>query len=488
MLTILQIYRNAPTPFVLAMQDHLRFNGLAVDMVALGSVDNIRFGRLLFLVELEVPFFLDATPTEWDDLKICLKSSSSALWVTSGSLLDGKEPVFAMISGIACGLKTEMNSLHLSLLDLDQKPKSSDLGMCDLLLRFEKRVSNVADKKDDSEFRLKDGIIYISRLYPDHALNEQSRAKAEQQTSTQEMPIKSLRSTPLRLDIDKPAVLSTIYFRKDHEFDLPLEDDHVEIEVQTAGINNKDLAVLTGRHHSNTFSDECAGIITKVGAGVNDLISGDFVYCQSFAKFGNFVRDKASFCQKLEPGDTFESMATMPIAFCTAIYGLMELGRLTKGESVLIQSATGGVGLAAIQIARICGAEIYATVGTAEKKAKLLDMNLGIAEDHIFGSRDAESQRSLLHFTGGKGIDVIFCSARGDMMHKYWHCIAPCGRFVEIGRTEILDNGKLNLDVFRRNATFTSFDLEILSTTRPDIIRRCVFIPSSSARFSLILS
>ena len=65
-----------------------------------------------------------------------------------------------------------------------------------------------------------------------------------------------------------------------------------------AGINNRDIAVLTGRHHSDTFSDECAGIVTKIGASVSDLKPGDRVYCQLFAKFGNFVRDKASFCQK----------------------------------------------------------------------------------------------------------------------------------------------------------------------------------------------
>ena len=73
--------------------------------------------------------------------------------------------------------------------------------------------------------------------------------------------------------------------------------------------------------------------ITKIGASVSDLKPGDPVYCQSFAKFGNFVRDKASFCQKLQPEDTFEAVATIPLAFCTAIYGLVNLGRLDRGET-----------------------------------------------------------------------------------------------------------------------------------------------------------
>lgn len=438
-------------------------------MVTLGDVDNVRFHRFLFAVELESPLFLDINPLEWSGLQTCLTSATSALWVTNGSLMDGKEPLYAMISGIARGLKTENNRLRLGILDLDKRPESPDMKV---LSDFEQRISDPSHRDDDNEFRRKDGITYISRLCADDILNEESRAKADQQISTQGTALKSLRTTPIQLDIDKPGVLSTLYFKPDHSFDQTLPNDSVEIEVAAAGINNKDIAVVTGRHHSDTFSDECAGTVTKVGAAVSDLQPGDRVYCQSFAKFGNFVRDKASFCQKLQPGDNFESLATMPIAFCTAVYGLFNLGQLSRNDSVLIQSATGAVGLAAVQLAKACGAEIYATVGTAEKKAVLLGMGYGIAEDHIFDSRDSFSAQAIMDHTSGRGVDVILCSARGQLMHDYWRCIASCGRFVEIGRTEVLDNGKLQLDVFRRNATFTSFDLEVMSSTRPDVISR----------------
>ena len=151
---------------------------------------------------------------------------------------------------------------------------------------------------------------------------------------------------------------------------------------------------------------------------------------------------RASFCQKLQPEDTFEAVATIPLAFCTTIYGLVNLERLDRGEAVLIQSATGAVGLAAIQIARMCGAEIYVTFGTPETQKELLSMGLGIAEDRIFDSRSSFSAKALMDHTAGRGIDMILCSARGGLMHDHWRCIADCGRFVEIGRTEILDNGR----------------------------------------------
>ncbi|KAL8783267.1 MAG: hypothetical protein Q9213_004743 [Squamulea squamosa] len=461
------VYRGTATPFLTEFVEHLKAKGLSIDMVTLRDVDNIRFSRFLFAVELESPLFLDITPAEWDGLQMCLKGAYSALWITNGNLMVGKEPLFAMISGLARGLKTEVNRLRFSILDIDHLPGPAD---AELFSQMEQRIADSSRKYDDAEFRRSKNITYISRLIADNTLNEQSRAKADQQISTQEKPLKTLRSTPVQLDIDKPGVLSTIYFKPDHTFDHPLADDHVEIEVATAGVNNKDLAVVTGRHHSDSFSDECAGVVTKVGGAVIDLQPGDRVYCQSFAKFGNFVRDKASFCQKMQPEDAFEAVATLPIAFCTAIYGLVNLGRLSHGETVLIQSATGAVGLAAVQIARMCGAEIYATVGTAQKKKELLAMGYGIEEDHVFDSRDSFSATALMDHTGCRGLDVILCSARGQLMHDYWRCIADCGRFVEIGRTEVLDNGKLQLDVFRRNATFTSFDLEVMSQTRPDII------------------
>ncbi|KAI4212601.1 MAG: hypothetical protein LQ351_004673 [Letrouitia transgressa] len=464
------VYRQSAPSFMDAMAEYInKKSGLKVHKIPLSHIDMAHYHRYIFLLEAEKPFFIDATSEEWTSLQRSLKQAASSLWLTKGDLMGTGEPLHAMISGLAKGMKTENSSLRFSILDLDKAPKPSDGKLWALVEQLESRVSALNNLNDDSEFRYKDGVLYISRLTSDDALNEQSKAKADMQTATTEVPLAELKQNPLQMAIDKPGVLSSIYFKDDHVFFGPLADDEVEIEVKYAGVNNKDIAVLTGRHHSDSFSDECAGYITKTGRKVTDFCVGDAVYCQSFSKFGNYVRDKAAFCQRLQKNDTLEGTGTLPIAFMTAIYGLVDLGRLAKGESVLIQSATGAVGLAACQIADWVGAEIFATVGTQEKKEELLNMGYGIKEDHIFWSRDKFTARDMLQQTAGKGIDVILCSARGELMHEYWRCIAFCGRFVEIGRTEVLDNGSISLDMFRRNATFTSFDLEVLSKTKPQI-------------------
>lgn len=104
----------------------------------------------------------------------------------------------------------------------------------------------------------------------------------------------------------------------------------------------------------------------------------------------------------------------------------------------------------------------------------------GIPPDHIFHSRELSATNDILKATGGRGIDVILSSAAGEMMHETWKCIAPMGRFIEVGRTDILGHGKLNLEVFTRNATFSSFDLGLLNQQNPQFIAKYVLVTLSS--------
>ena len=135
----------------------------------------------------------------------------------------------------------------------------------------------------------------------------------------------------------------------------------------------------------------------------------------------------------------------------------------------MIQSATGGLGMAAIQLAKHIGADIYATVGNAEK-AEVLMKEFGIARDHIFNSRERSTPSQILAATNGHGIDVILCSSAGEAMHESWRAIAPMGRFIEVGRTDVLDHGKIGLEVFKRNATFSSFDLGLMNQQKPMLV------------------
>ena len=120
MLTIPKVYRGAPSPFLMAYKEDLKVTGSSVDMVTLEDIQNIRYDRFLFVIELERPLFLDIFSAAWDGLQTCRKCARSALWVTNGSLMRGREPLFAMVSDIPRGLKTEVQQLRFSVLDLDR--------------------------------------------------------------------------------------------------------------------------------------------------------------------------------------------------------------------------------------------------------------------------------------------------------------------------------------------------------------------------------
>ena len=114
--------------------------------------------------------------------------------------------------------------------------------------------------------------------------------------------------------------------------------------------------------------------------------------------------------------------------------------------------------------------QIFATVGSEAKKKELLENNLDILADHVYLSRDKDSPQLIRENTKGRGIDVILSSSRGDLVYDYWRCIASFGRFIEVGRMEVLGNGHLQMNGFLRNASFTSFDIELISKERPQII------------------
>lgn len=128
--------------------------------------------------------------------------------------------------------------------------------------------------------------------------------------------------------------------------------------------------------------------------------------------------------------------------------------------------------MAALRVAQFLGAEIYATVGNDEKRKILID-KFGIPAEHVFKSREMSAVDGIMQVTGCAGVDVILSSSGGDLMHETWRCIAPLGRFIDVGKTDILGGGRLELDVFEKNAVFASFDLGVIYRQKPAWIEKC---------------
>ena len=187
-------------------------------------------------------------------------------------------------------------------------------------------------------------------------------------------------------------------------------------------------------------------------------------------KFGNYARIPAKMCQRaIDNNTSFEDLATLPSAYCTAFYSIVTIGRLQPGETVMIQSATGGFSLAAIAIARHYGAEIFVTAGSEEKRELLHRM--GIARDHIFSSRDISAFTSLKAATDGRGFDLVLNTSSGDYLHQVsWPLVVPFGRFVELKKVDIVDNGILSLKKFNEGVSFIAVDMHYVCEHKPSVL------------------
>lgn len=256
----------------------------------------------------------------------------------------------------------------------------------------------------------------------------------------------------------------------------PLGDDEVEIEVRAAGLNFRDVMYAMGLLPDEAVEDgfcgptlgmEVAGFVTRVGAAVSELTLGDAVIAFAPASFANRVRTRALAVARKPADWSFAAAATVPTAFFTAYYALHELARLREGERVLIHGAAGGVGIAAIQLAKHLGAEIFATAGSDVKR----DFVRLLGADHVFDSRSLEFADQVMRASGG-GVDVVLNSLAGDAIARNLRLLRPFGRMLELGKRDFYENSRIGLRPLRNNISYFGIDADQLLAQRPDTARR----------------
>jgi NADPH:quinone reductase-like Zn-dependent oxidoreductase/acyl carrier protein len=239
----------------------------------------------------------------------------------------------------------------------------------------------------------------------------------------------------------------------------------IEIEVTAAGLNFRDVMLASGLLDDDVLDDglagavlgfECAGRVLRTGSAISHLRPGDAVMGFGRESFATHLTADARVFIPVPEGIDTAAAATIPVAFLTAWYALVHLARLQPGEWVLIHGAAGGVGLAALQIARLRGARIAATVSTPEKRAIVA----AFGAEKIYHSRSTAFLDELRADTGG--VDVVLNSLAGDAMQASLKCLKPFGRFVELGKRDYVMNTSLALRPFRRNLTYFGVDLDQL--------------------------
>ncbi|NLU68778.1 type I polyketide synthase [Streptomyces sp. HNM0574] len=241
----------------------------------------------------------------------------------------------------------------------------------------------------------------------------------------------------------------------------------VEIRTTHSALNYRDVLTAMGAYpglpEGAALGWECAGVVTRLGEGAAGVRPGDEVVALAEGALASHVVADARLVARVPSRLTAEEALTLPAAYLTAYHGLHELAGLAPGERVLIHSATGGVGLAAVRTALWRGAEVFATAGSPQKRALLKTMGIR----HVADSRSTGFADAVLDATRGEGVDVVLNSLSGEAISRNLSLLAPYGRYVEMSKKDLLENSRIGLLPFSRSLTFHAMDLVDMLRNRP---------------------
>ncbi|CAI6237085.1 unnamed protein product [Periconia digitata] len=420
--------------------------------------------------ELMIVIFDDTWPSldrlsdsQFSSLHFVLMHAKAILWINETSNQPDECPMYGLATGLARTLRLERDDLVFTTLTLSSDSRSTHPTHLEIALK--NTPQGIETGVYEPELAVTDGMLYIPRVYEDDKLNQQVYSM-----TAERQELIPFGNKNLSLRTRSAGLLESLYFEEIRGAPRPLAPDELEIQVKAVGVNLKDVLVAMGHVNASTFGTECSGIIINSGSNCR-LKKGDSVIALASNGFQRSIRCKQELAELTPHNMSFVEAASIPTNFVTAHHALIEIARLAPGESVLIHAGAGGTGQAAIQIALHCGATVYTTVGSESKKRLLMD-HYGLYEEHILYSRDLSFAQGIYRLTNGRGVDVVLNSLSGESLLASWDCIASYGRFIEIGKRDILSKGQLSLNNFEQNVTFSAVDIAAMATERPKMVQR----------------
>ena len=377
------------------------------------------------------------------------------LWLVTagGALVEGlaRDGSGDMEQGAVWGLgrvvMNEYPALHCTLIDLDFDPNSVD------------------------------GLQHLQAelLHPDNereiVLTRHGRFGLRMERASVALPLGAAESAPqYRLDFRVPGQLRNLIWLPQPE--PVLAPGQIEVRVVATGLNFRDIMYLMGLLPDEAVESgfagaslglEFSGVVTRVGQTGDEFAVGDAVMGFGPACFASHVVTQATALSHKPADWSFESAATVPTVFFTVYYAFKNLANLQPGERVLIHGAAGGVGIAAVQLALHLGAEIFATVGSEEKR----DFVTLLGADHVLDSRSLAFADDILALTDGQGVDVVLNSLAGEAIRRNLRVLKPFGRFLELGKRDFFENTPIGLRPFKDNISYFGIDADQLLLARP---------------------
>lgn len=447
---------DAAKPFIRRLQEA----GFLITCCKMGEV--LPEGQdVISLLEQSKPFLSNLDAGALDTLKSLVSQLSSSgagiFWVRTSPRVPLPDPRFALVSGLSRVIRSEIG-IDFATCEVDDL--TSPIGINSMLKAFrafhQRHTEGLLDP--DFEYSCRGGKVHVPRFFP---------FAPEKNSVVPKVPDQAI------LKLMETGRLDSLRW-VDHQPRAPAIDE-VEVEVHAAGMNFRDVLTAMGsigfRSRDPALGHEAAGVVRRVGSEVTRFRPGDRVVVMAARAFSTLVTQKEALCEELPADMSFVDGASMPVIYVTALHSLINIARLEKGQSILIHSGCGGVGLASIQVAHLLGANIYATVSNDEKADYLVN-TFNIPRHRIFNSRNTSFVDDLMRETKGRGADVVLNSLSGELLHATWRCVSEFGVMVEIGKTDLYGKGRLDMDVFLANRAYSCVNILSMGRERPAIIKR----------------
>ncbi|KAI0102776.1 KR domain-containing protein [Nemania sp. FL0031] len=422
------------------------------------SQESLGRNTCIVLPELEASVLTSVTEDILGTLK-SIVNSKRLIWVNKD-----ESPDTDLITGFATCIRLERPELDFVILTFQEQEK------VDIIINKILEIDTVVTESEgpiETSYKVLDGVVTIPRLVESTAVTKH----VKNQTLTSDATDVAFGADPsrsLRLQVREIGLLDSLCFDDDPLHAAPMAENEVEFQTKATAVNFKDLAVMLGKINETLVGLEAAGIVTRVGSKVTRFKKGDRVFGFAFrGAFSTHVRGLEGTIAHIPENLSFADAAIIPIVYTTAYACLYDIGDLGKRTSrgqkttVLIHAAAGGVGQAVIQLAQREGAEVFATVGSLEKR-DFLEKTYGLPRDHIFSSRDLTFKAGLMRMTNGRGVDIVVNNLSGEMLRASWECVAPFGRFAEIGLSDIESRSRISMGSFARGVRFEAIELNYM--------------------------
>jgi mycoketide-CoA synthase len=372
------------------------------------------------------------------------------IWLVSRSAVAIKgeesivEPTQAPVWGLGQVISLEHPEYRCTKVDLQGDETTIATSVAQL-------CDELGTSADEDRVTFSSGRRFVARLQP------LDRRPSPTRSSTSASPFVALHT-------DSSGILEQLRWRPGQR--RAPETGEVEIEVDCAGLNFRDvliaLKMVQGR--GERLGGECAGRVVSVGRGVTRFQEGDEVIAFALGGLASYVTVSANLVIHKPSGISLEESATLPVVFLTALYAFRRVRALHSGQKVLIHAAAGGVGYAAVQLAKLAGAEIFGTAGSFEKRALLKSWGV----KHTFDSRSLSFADEIRAVVGESGIDVVLNSLGREFASRSLKLLRPGGAFVELGKRDLLDPREVERTY---RVSYTAFDLADVSEQDQPLIR-----------------